>query len=86
MDLGFWSDHKPLQSTFRSNINKAPPRIQRLLLLLQKYDINLIFSHGDSIPVPNTLSQAYLPNTEEDDKSLEYQVHLLVSNPACNRE
>ena len=40
----------------------------------------MIFSPGNSIPVPDTLSRAYLPNTEEDDKSLEYQVHLLVSN------
>ena len=74
------SDHKPLQSIFKHNINKAPPRIQRLLLHLQKYDIDLIFSHGNSIPVSDALSQAYLPNTEEDDKSLEYQIHLLVSN------
>ena len=74
------SDHKPLQSIFKRNINKAPPRIQRLLLHLQKYDIDLIFSPGNSIPVPDALSRAYLPSTEEDDKSLEYQIHLLVSN------
>ena len=74
------SDHKPLQSIFKRNINKAPPRIQRLLLCLQKYDIDLIFSPGNSIPVPDMLLQDYLPNTEEDDKSLEYQVHLVVSN------
>ena len=74
------SDHKPLQSIFKRDINKAPPRIQRLLLRLQKYDIDLIFSPGNSIPVPDALSRAYLPNTEEDDKSLGYQVHLLVSN------
>ena len=40
----------------------------------------MIFSPGNSIPVPDALSRAYLPNTEDDDKSLEYQVHLLVSN------
>ena len=74
------SDHKPLQFIFKRNINKAPPRIQRLLLRLRKYDIDLIFSPGNSIPVPDALSQAYLPNTEEDDKSLEYKIHLLVSN------
>ena len=50
------SDHKPLQSIFKLNINKAPPRIQRLLLRLQKYDIDLIFSPGNSIPVPDALS------------------------------
>ena len=74
------SDHKLLQSIFKRNVNKAPPRIQRLLLRLQKYDIDLIFSPDNSIPVPDTLSRAYLPNTEEDDKSLEYQVYRLASN------
>ena len=50
------SDHKPLQSIFKRDINKAPPQIQRLLLRLQKYDIDLIFSPGNSIPVPDALS------------------------------
>ena len=58
------SEHKPLQSIFKRNINKAPPRMQRLLLHPQKYDIDLIFSPGNSIPVPNALSRAYLPNTD----------------------
>ena len=69
-----------MQSIFKHNINKASPRIPHLLLCLQKYDINLIFSPGNSIPVPDALPQAYSSNTEEDDRSLEYLVHLLVSN------
>ena len=35
--------------------------------------------------VPDWLSQDYLPNTEEDDKALEYQVYLLVSNLPVSR-
>ena len=38
------SDHKPLQSIFQRNIDKAPPHIQRMLLHLQKYDIELKIS------------------------------------------
>ena len=74
------SYHKPLQSIFKRKIRKAPPRIQRLLLRLQKYDIDLIFSPGNSISVHGKLSRAYLPHTPEDGKSPEYQVHHLVSN------
>ena len=40
------SDHKPLQTIFRRNINKAPPPIQRMLLRLQKYDLELSFTPG----------------------------------------
>ena len=80
-DVGFGRVRsQALTVYFKHNINKAPPRTQCLLLHLQKYDIDLIFSLGNSIPVSDALSRAYLPNTEEGDKSLEYQVHLLVSN------
>ena len=74
------SDHKPLQSIFQRNIDKAPPRIQHLLLRLQRYDIDLSFTPGHDIPVPDTLSSAYLPNSDIEDESLEYQVHLLINN------
>ena len=55
------SDHKALQSIFQRNIDKVPPRIQRLLLRLQRYDIDVTFTPGRDIPVPDTLSRAYLP-------------------------
>ena len=74
------SDHKLLQSIFQRNIDKAPPRIQCLLLRLQCYDIDLTFTPGCDIPVPDTLSRAHLPNSDIEDESLEYQVHLLINN------
>ena len=33
------SDHKPLQSIFRKPLYQAPPRLQRILLTLQQYDL-----------------------------------------------
>ena len=63
------SDHKPLQSIFQRNIDKAQPRIQRLLLRLKRYDIDLTFTPGRDIPVPDTLSRAYLPNSDIEDES-----------------
>ena len=72
------SDHKPLQSIFQRNIDKAPPRIQRMLLRLQKYDIELKFTPGTDIPIADALSRANLPTTSKS--TLDYQVHLLMSN------
>lgn len=40
------SDHKPLQSIFKKSLHQAPARLQRLLLSLQKYDLNVIFKPG----------------------------------------
>ena len=55
------SDHKPLQPILKRNIDKAPPRIQRMLLRLQKYDFELVFTPGTTIPVADTLSRAFSP-------------------------
>ena len=44
------SDHKPLQPILKRNIDKAPPRIQRMLLRLQKYDFELVFTPGSREP------------------------------------
>ena len=35
------TDHKPLESIFRKPLNEVPPRLQRMLLKLTKYDLVL---------------------------------------------
>ena len=35
------SDHKPLESIMKKALQNTPPRLQRMLLTLQKYDIKL---------------------------------------------
>ena len=34
------SDHKPLESIFKKHLNKASPRLSRMLLRIQKYNVN----------------------------------------------
>ena len=60
------SDHKPLQTILKWNSDKAPPRIQRMLLRLQKYDFELVFTPGTTILVADTLSRAYSPSSAPD--------------------
>ena len=43
------SDHKPLQPIFKKPICKAPPRIQRFCLRLQKYDMHIEFKPGKEL-------------------------------------
>ena len=74
------SDHKPLQSIFKKTINAAPPRIERMLLRLQKYDFNLTFVPGTSIPVPDALSRAYLPAADSEEQKFDYQVHMVINS------
>lgn len=52
------SDHKLLKSIFKYNINSAPPRIQRFLLQLQKYDFTVSYVPGKELIISDTLSRA----------------------------
>ena len=44
--ITFQSDHQPLQSMWKKSIVSASPRLQRLLLRLAHYDINIEFFLG----------------------------------------
>ena len=43
------SDHKPLESILRNSLAKAPARLHRMLVRLQRYDINLIYKQGKHV-------------------------------------
>lgn len=49
------SDHKPLESIMRKRFAAAPPRLERMILQLQRYDIT--WKPGKQIPVTDTLSR-----------------------------
>jgi len=72
------SDHKPLQAICDKPLHKTPPRLQRLLLSLQKYDIEVIYKPGKTMFLADTLSRAFLKEAREDivpDLSVN-EVHL----------
>ena len=56
------------------NIAKAPTRLQRMLLSLQSYDINIEYVSGKNLPLPDTLSRQPLPENNEIlfDKQISY--------------
>ena len=60
------SDHKPLQSIFAKPLMKAPLRLQRLLLTLQKYDLKVTYKPGKLMFLADALSRSYLDETQED--------------------
>jgi len=75
------SDHKPLSSIVQKPLSAAPPRLQRMLLQLQKYDIEVVHIPGKDIPVADTLSRKFLPHTyPEMSEGMEVQVHALIDN------
>lgn len=66
--LKIQTDHKPLESIFRKSLHSAPKRLQRMLLRLQKYDLQVSYKKGTEMYLADTLSRAYRvrKSTRED--------------------
>ena len=54
------SDHKPLESIVKKSLFKAPKYLQRMLLRMQKYNVQLVHRKGTQMKLADTLSRAYL--------------------------
>lgn len=76
------SDHKPLESIIQKPLHKASPRLQRMLLKLQKYDLTITYVKGKDLYVADTLSRAYMssPSQDNDMEDLDFAVHAMIQN------
>ena len=77
------SDHKPLEIIVKKPLMSAPPRLQRMLLRLQRYDYKLRYKPGKEMILADTLSRAYIHNTEQQedfDKELSSYIHSILAN------
>ena len=62
------SDHKPPVKITKKPLVKSPPRLQRLLLRLQRYDIRITYVPGKYMHVADTLSRASLNEKSADSE------------------
>ncbi|KAK2147599.1 hypothetical protein LSH36_545g02000 [Paralvinella palmiformis] len=69
------TNHKPLISIARRNLSDCSPRIQRLLLKLQPYTFELIFTPGKHLVWADLLSGASNPNRESTPEA-DVKVHV----------
>ena len=76
------NDHQPLKSIFNKPISKAPPRIQRFLLRLYRYDFTLNYTPGKIMVVSDALSGAYLKDQKPEisDAEMNYMIHSVISS------
>ena len=51
------SDHKPLEMIHLKSLHNAPPRLQRMLLQLQKYDMTIMYRPGSEMLLADALSR-----------------------------
>lgn len=70
------SDHKPLENIVRKPLLNTPKRLQRMLLRLQRYDIEVKYIPGKSMLLADTLSRAYLPE-HASEGSVEMEIESI---------
>jgi hypothetical protein len=58
------TDHQPLETIFKKPLSKAPRRLQRLMMRLQRYSINMVYKRGSSLVLADTLSRAPLSSVD----------------------
>ena len=82
------SDHKPLESIMKKPLSKAPARLQRMPLRLQRYNINLLYKPGRDMIFADTLSRAHLKEDGEETNKEEInaQIHMICSNTVSDEE
>ena len=71
------SDHKPLEDIYLKYLSDAPPRLQRLLLKLQPYDISVRYVPGSQVSVADVLSRVS-PRGRTEIKELDVTIHEIT--------
>lgn len=72
------TDHKPIEAIKKKPIHCAPQRIQRMLLKVQPYALDIKYKPGKELHIADALSRDYLPDTSGSCEE-EFEVHLLES-------
>ena len=62
------TDHKPLEYILQKSLASTPPRLQRMVMKLQQYDLTVKYKPGKEIPMAYTLSRVFLEGHEARDE------------------
>jgi hypothetical protein len=70
------TDHKPLEAIHLKSLTQAPPRLQRMMLRLQQYDLEIKYRKGKELLLADFLSR-YKPNPKEKEIALDKTIHAV---------
>ena len=71
------TDHKPLEATLKKPLHQAPTRLQKMILIVQKYAINLVYHPGKELVIADALSRASLPIDADTSPHTEFEVNVI---------
>uniref|UniRef100_A0A803JLC0 Gypsy retrotransposon integrase-like protein 1 n=1 Tax=Xenopus tropicalis TaxID=8364 RepID=A0A803JLC0_XENTR len=80
------SDHKPLESIFKKPLLGAPKRLQRMMLQLQKYNLNVTYKKGSQMYIADFLSRAPLSKTQVKPETPDYEIFSIYADNAFCKE
>ena len=69
------SDHKPLEMIHQKSLASAPPRLQHMLLQLQRYNVTIKYRPGKEILLADALSRC--PSQASGEIKLDMRVNCL---------
>ena len=81
-----WTDHKPLVSIATKPLASTPKHLQRLLLRLQQYDIEIKYRPGKEMYLADTLSRAFLQNNHRSEVEKEVESIHVVDYLAISKQ
>lgn len=55
----------------------ASARIHRMMLRLQRYNLNVVYKRGRELYVADTFSRAHLPSTDQAEDMDDYEVMVV---------
>ena len=74
------SDHQPLENIHLKHLSDASPRLQRLLLKLQPYDITIKYLPGHKVAVADALTRV-IPSGKTVIRGLDVTIHEMTNQP-----
>lgn len=80
--LTIQTDHRPLESIFKKDLNAAPPRLQRIMFDVLQYAPKVIYQKGSQIPIADILSRDVSNDEELSEEDIEIQMLIAVSDNA----
>ena len=75
------TDHKPLESILSKPIHAAPARLQRMIMSVQRYAIQVSYKLGKELLVADTLSKSPLSDLADELECQEYNINILHTLP-----
>ena len=72
------TDHQPLETIFKKDLSSAPKRLQRMLLRLQRYNLDVKYQKGEKMVMSDPLSRAYVDDPPSQTEYCHELEHIVL--------